>query len=134
MNATQKAAQHTPGPWTVTKAHGAARDFGRYFHVTVEPGRVGCIADISGPGWSGMAQSFYDDADEGDGTFTKRERAILDLSDHVKEQINEAAPDLGASCFADLLSAALSEVNWYEIAESLIEDNVEEEETDEESD
>lgn len=45
-----KQATHTPGPWTVTKAHGAARDFGRLFHVTVEPGRVGCVADVLGPG------------------------------------------------------------------------------------
>ena len=49
------------------------------------------------------------------------------LADMLKEEMNENAPDLGASCFSDLLSAALSEVDWYEIAEAILE-NVEIEE------
>lgn len=48
--------------------------------------------------------------------------AVSALADQLKQEINDAAPDLGASCFADLLNAALGEVNWYEIASSMIED------------
>jgi hypothetical protein len=48
--------------------------------------------------------------------------ATSQLASQLNDTIREYAPDLGASCFADLLNAALSEVNWYEIAESLIED------------
>jgi len=43
------------------------------------------------------------------------------LAAQLKEELNEAMPDLGASCFADLLNAAMSEVNWREIAEHYIE-------------
>ncbi len=76
--------------------------------------------------WGATAQEVYDEA-EADDSFTKAERAALDLADRLKDEINEAAPDLGASCFADLLGAALSEVDWMEIANALIEDEVEQE-------
>lgn len=44
------------------------------------------------------------------------------LADRLKSELEEAAPDLGATLWSDLLNAALSEVNWYEIAEHLLED------------
>jgi len=55
---------------------------------------------------------------------TRAEAAAHTLSDEIKEQHMEACPtDLpGPGCFADLLSAALSCVNWYEIAEHYIAD------------
>jgi len=56
---------------------------------------------------------------EADSVFTKEERATLELADDIKEQFNNM-PDLGASCYTDLLNSAMSEVNWYEIAEGLI--------------
>lgn len=34
-----------------------------------------------------------------------------------KQWIHNAAPDLGATLWADLLNGALSEVNWQEVAE-----------------
>lgn len=40
-----------------------------------------------------------------------------DLARELKAYVEGMAPDLGASMFSDLLNAALSEVNWYEIAE-----------------
>jgi hypothetical protein len=65
--------------------------------------------------------------------FTRAERAALDLADELKNEISENAPDLGASMFSDLLSAALSEVNWLEIARHYVDevetDIVAEEET-----
>ena len=58
-----------------------------------------------------------------DKVFTKEERATLDLADEIREKFNDGMPDLGASTYADLLNSAMSEVNWYEIAKRLIEDN-----------
>lgn len=56
------------------------------------------------------------------GTFTKQEQAVLNLSRSLKQSIGDDAPDLGHSMYADLLGAALSEVNWHEIAQSYIDD------------
>lgn len=54
--------------------------------------------------------------------FTAEERAALNLMNRLKNEIEEAAPGLGATCWADLLNAAMSQVNWHEIAKSMIED------------
>ncbi len=43
---------------------------------------------------------------------------VCELSKELQSWVEGMAPDLGASLFADLLNAALSEVNWYEIAEN----------------
>jgi hypothetical protein len=43
------------------------------------------------------------------------------LACRLKDEFQEQVPDLGSSCWADLLGAALSEVNWHEIAKSMIE-------------
>lgn len=68
------------------------------------------------------SQEAYDDA-EADDYFTRDERATLDLSDILKRDFEEANPLADqASVWSDMLSAALSEVNWYEIAEHLIAD------------
>jgi hypothetical protein len=40
-----------------------------------------------------------------------------ELAQDLKDWIDEMAPALGATMWADLLNAALSEVNWSEIAE-----------------
>jgi hypothetical protein len=67
--------------------------------------------------WREVTQEVYDAA-EADLTFTRIERAALDLADRLKDEITEANPLAdSANFFADLLSAALGEVNWYEIAE-----------------
>jgi hypothetical protein len=44
------------------------------------------------------------------------------LAEDLKGYVEELMPPLGASMAADLLGAALCEVNWQEIAESYIED------------
>jgi hypothetical protein len=55
------------------------------------------------------------------------------LSDRLKNEIEEANPVADqASMWADLMGAALSEVNWHEIAEHYIE-NVDKDEEDEEN-
>ena len=47
------------------------------------------------------------------------------IQEFVCDPENGLVPDLGATMASDLLNAALSEVNWREIAESILEANEE---------
>lgn len=67
-----------------------------------------------------MAQDCYDQA-EARRSFTRKEQAVLDMSEMLKNEHEENTPET-TGVYADLLNAALSEVNWHEIAESLMED------------
>lgn len=49
-----------------------------------------------------------------------------DLAQAIREMIEDAAPDLKASPFSDLLTSALGAVDWYEIADSVAEETTEE--------
>lgn len=49
-----------------------------------------------------------------------KQTAVIALANRLKDELTERAPDLGHSCWSDLLTAALSEVDWDEIAEDLI--------------
>jgi hypothetical protein len=76
-----------------------------------------------------LAQEVYDEAekeDRADGSplFTRTEVATRTLADRLKDQFEEQQSELTGvmGVFADLLGAALSEVDWYEIAEHYIED------------
>lgn len=77
--------------------------------------------------WREAAQEIWEGA-RADKTFSKKERAVADLSDRLKGQYEEAKDDMleqtrrSASVWADLLGGALQEVDWREIAESLLED------------
>lgn len=54
-----------------------------------------------------------------------RERREHLISDELKEGHEEAVEDAGiaeAGVFTDLLNSALGEVNWYEIAQSILEE------------
>lgn len=42
------------------------------------------------------------------------------LAQQLKSEFEDMMPDLGASMWADLLNSAFSEVNWFEIAKSMI--------------
>jgi hypothetical protein len=67
--------------------------------------------------WYDMAMEAWHDNDK------ELEPAAHVLRKQLKDEINEANPLAeDASMFSDLLSAALSEVNWYEIAETYLED------------
>ncbi len=55
-----------------------------------------------------------------DGAWTSKEAARYNLAEQLKEEITEAAPDMEASVYSDLLQAALNTVNWSEIAENLL--------------
>lgn len=48
--------------------------------------------------------------------------AVRELETMLKDWVEEMAPDLGASMWSDLLSAALSEVDWREIAKNTLAD------------
>src|SRR5215471_15834749 len=56
------------------------------------------------------------------GGFTVSETARLNLTAALKDWAEESMPDLGASVWADLLNAALSEVDWSEIADNMLGD------------
>lgn len=86
--------------------------------------------------WAEIAQEVYDSA-EADGTFSRDERAALDLADVLQERHDEMEAELTEGkigTLIDLLRASLSEVNWHEIAEHYIEDCDKDEEEAEESD
>jgi hypothetical protein len=71
--------------------------------------------------WRETAEEIYNES-ETETSFTRAERASLTLADRLKSEHEETQPELGASLWADLLGAAMSEVNWYEIAEHFIAD------------
>lgn len=69
--------------------------------------------------WTRTAQECWDAVrPDNDG---ERVQAEDNLSDRLKEEITESAPQL-EGVFADLLDAALCEVNWREIAASYLEE------------
>jgi hypothetical protein len=80
--------------------------------------------------WREVAQEVSSDLEEPTNSMTKMDEAIYLLADRLKNYHEEAKDEilenvkLTASVWADLLGAALSEVNWREIAEYLLE-NVE---------
>lgn len=47
------------------------------------------------------------------------------LADRLKDEIEEGAPEIKASMYSDLLNSAISNIDFYEIAESLIADEKE---------
>jgi hypothetical protein len=56
------------------------------------------------------------------GIWTPKEAARFNLADQLKEEITEGHPLNEPSMYADLLSAAFSEVDWREIAESILDE------------
>ncbi|MEA1957571.1 MAG: hypothetical protein U9N01_04370 [Euryarchaeota archaeon] len=49
-----------------------------------------------------------------------KEDEVSTFADAIKGTIEEMAPDLEASVFSDLLTSAMGEVDWYELAESYL--------------
>lgn len=61
-----------------------------------------------------------------------RADAATGLAEEIKDQFEESNPLPDSGVYTDLLNAALSEVNWFEIAESYVSGvEIEEEETEE---
>ena len=59
-------------------------------------------------------------------------RSEQDLAGQLKAYVEDLMPDLGSTLASDLLSAALSEVDWYELACSYLEDEEGEKDKEEE--
>lgn len=87
--------------------------------------------------WKSETLDAWEEA-EADKYFTRKERAAFGLADRLKNEFGDNHPLTDqANVYADLLGAALSEVNWDEIANSLLndyEDDLEEEEDEDEVD
>ena len=73
--------------------------------------------------WRDRTREVYEDS-AAERSFTKEERAAFTLADVRKAEHEESLPEL-AGFAADLLNAAFGEVDWYEIAQSLIGDMIE---------
>ena len=71
-----------------------------------------------------LAERCFEEA-VADEVFCRKERACYQLSNELKEMIEERNPIASeASVYADLLNASLGEVNWREIANSYLEEIV----------
>lgn len=70
--------------------------------------------------WQEIAQECYDQS-KAERTFTREQTAALDLAERLKGEFDTDAelPEL-PGFYADILNAALSSVNWYEIARNMI--------------
>ena len=56
------------------------------------------------------------------GVWTEQEATRLNLADQLKDEVTDAMPLRQASLYADLLNAALSEVDWLEIVDSWLDE------------
>ncbi len=88
--------------------------------------------------WQDRASECYDEAKEtpsanarltGREPFSTKERATFALADALKDEIEEGNPLQDAGMYSDLLGAAISEVNWHEIAGHYLDDFADEPET-----
>ena len=70
--------------------------------------------------WAERALEEAENAEADEFGTTKERMAVRNLAAMLKDEHEEALPILQGFA-SDLLNAALGEVNWYEIAESLLE-------------
>jgi hypothetical protein len=69
-----------------------------------------------------LAQRCFEEA-VADQVLSRKERACYQLSNELKEMIEDGNPLASeASVYSDLLNASISEVNWKEIANSLLQE------------
>ena len=71
--------------------------------------------------WRETAREVLDQA-TANRSFTKEENAKLVLSKQLQGDIEDGAPTENAGLYCDLLTGAMSEVNWYEIASNWIDE------------
>lgn len=85
--------------------------------------------------WQERTREAYRNA-EADATFTRKENARYALAKQLEDDTRENMPEV-SGFYGDVLGAAISEVNWHEIAENWIDeiaDEIDEEEREEEAD
>jgi len=71
--------------------------------------------------WELLAAELWRDAKSSD-ILTREQVARHTLAERLKDEILEHNPCPEACLYADLLHAAISEVDWYEIADSFLDD------------
>lgn len=57
-----------------------------------------------------------------EGIWSEEEAPKYRLSERLKQEVEEGTPELEPSLYSDLLWAALSEVDWHEVAETFLEE------------
>ena len=77
--------------------------------------------------WQENAEQIWDDSEAGESyaSETRKEASARKLADRLKDEFEESKPEV-TGMWADLLNAAMSEVDWYEIAENMLEEFEEE--------
>ena len=68
--------------------------------------------------WIDNDEGLYDQIQEE----VSRNQDTYKLQKYIKGLVNELSPELPASMYSDLLSSAINNIDFYEIAESLIGD------------
>src|SRR5437870_5544018 len=77
--------------------------------------------------WRDLARESWQHAEDTD-ILTRGQVARSGLAARLKDEIEESSPCPEAGLYSDLLNAALSEIDWYEVAEAFLEDIADEEE------
>jgi hypothetical protein len=85
-------------------------------HLDNEPGSYDHWRDESLQALEQSLSDYPDDLDRA------RDDATGTLAQHLKDDIEDNAPDLGHTLYADLLSAAIGAANYYEIARHYVDD------------
>lgn len=57
--------------------------------------------------------------------WTAEKAPVFLLADRLKEELMDEAPELGSGLYSDLLNAALSEIDWHEVAGSFVDEDAE---------
>ncbi len=77
--------------------------------------------------WRQVTQSVLEVALKSDevakGYWSAEEAPRILLANRLNEDLRNRAPDLGATMYADLLNSAFDDIDWLEIADSLLEDH-----------
>jgi hypothetical protein len=68
--------------------------------------------------WREVTQEAWDETDEDETPKERSDAARIALARRLESETEESLPDLGASCWADLLGAAVSEIDYFEIADN----------------
>lgn len=69
--------------------------------------------------WIGATRQALDEA-QPDGSLTAKDKATLALSDVLSEEFGAQMPEIEDGLFNDLLEFAFGKIDFYEVAESLI--------------
>ena len=78
--------------------------------------------------WREQAQRRHEEAKSSDivlrGVCSAAQAAMAALAEQLQAEITDASPLSDATLYTDLLNAAFGEVDWYDIAQSLLADEV----------